>query len=144
MEILVKAKQANNPMFDFLNFNGRLKPFYKHMLQMMKDDNYPAEGGQYMAPRPIAVMPRPPALPPSVRHKFLLISIFTHDSFIVYSRLTPRLLTTYSQLTHHLLIVYSSHWSSFIDSNSGRQIQAIGRLCLHPIDQQNQRCSHWQ
>lgn len=43
MEILIKAKQANNPMFDFLNQNGRLNAFYKHSLQAMKDGNYPTE-----------------------------------------------------------------------------------------------------
>lgn len=43
MEILIKAKQANNPLFDFLNQNGRLNPFYKHTLQAMKDGNYPSD-----------------------------------------------------------------------------------------------------
>lgn len=43
MEILIKAKQANNPLFDFLNQNGRLNAFYKHTLQSMKDGNYPTE-----------------------------------------------------------------------------------------------------
>lgn len=42
MEILIKAKQANNPLFDFLNQSGRLNPFYKHTLQAMKDGNYPS------------------------------------------------------------------------------------------------------
>lgn len=53
MEILIKAKQANNPLFDFLNHSGPLNPFYKHMLQVMKDDNYPSEGGQYIPPKPV-------------------------------------------------------------------------------------------
>lgn len=43
MEILIKAKQANNPLFDFLNQSGPLNPFYKHTLQAMKDGNYPAD-----------------------------------------------------------------------------------------------------
>lgn len=43
MEILIKAKQTNNPLFDFLNQNGPLNPFYKHTLQAMKDGNYPAD-----------------------------------------------------------------------------------------------------
>lgn len=43
MEILIKAKQANNPSFDFLNQSGRLNPFYKHTLQAMKDGNYPVD-----------------------------------------------------------------------------------------------------
>lgn len=43
MEILIKAKQANNTLFDFLNQNGRLNAFYKHTLQAMKDGNYPTD-----------------------------------------------------------------------------------------------------
>lgn len=46
MEILIKAKQANNPLFDFLNQSGPLNPFYKHTLQAMKDGNYPADDKQ--------------------------------------------------------------------------------------------------
>lgn len=41
MEILIKAKQANNPLFEFLNQSSRLNRFYKHMLQTMKDGKYP-------------------------------------------------------------------------------------------------------
>lgn len=50
MEILIKAKQANNPLFEFLNQSSRLNPFYKHTLQSMKDGNYPADGGQLKSP----------------------------------------------------------------------------------------------
>lgn len=46
MEILIKAKQANNPLFDFLNQRGRLNPFYKHTLQSIKDGNYPSDNKQ--------------------------------------------------------------------------------------------------
>lgn len=41
MEILIKAKQANNPLFEFLNQSSRLNRFYKHMLQTIKDGKYP-------------------------------------------------------------------------------------------------------
>lgn len=43
MEILIKAKQSNNPQFEFLNRNSRLNNFYKHMLQCMKNGTYPEE-----------------------------------------------------------------------------------------------------
>lgn len=46
MEILIKAKQANNPLFEFLNQSSHLNPFYKHTLQALKDGNYPSEGDQ--------------------------------------------------------------------------------------------------
>lgn len=46
MEILIKAKQANNPLFDFLNQSGVLNPFYKHTLQAIKDGNYPTDNNQ--------------------------------------------------------------------------------------------------
>lgn len=43
MEILIKAKQSNNPQFEFLNRNSRLNNFYKHMLQCMKNGTYPED-----------------------------------------------------------------------------------------------------
>lgn len=46
MEILIKAKQANNPLFEFLNQSSQLNPYYKHMLQTMKDGKYPEESAQ--------------------------------------------------------------------------------------------------
>lgn len=55
MEILIKAKQANNPLFDFLNQNGCLNPFYKHTLQAMKDGNYPTENEQFESANSTAI-----------------------------------------------------------------------------------------
>lgn len=52
MEILIKAKQSNNPQFEFLNRNSRLNPFYKHTLQSIDNGTYP-EG----APSPQAQNP---------------------------------------------------------------------------------------
>nr|SVE74237.1 EOG090X07RL [Daphnia barbata] len=45
MEIIVKAKQANNPMFQFLHFDTALHPFYRHILTAIRNGNYvvPAE-----------------------------------------------------------------------------------------------------
>nr|SVE75809.1 EOG090X07RL [Daphnia hispanica] len=45
MEIIVKAKQANNPMFQFLHFDTALHPFYRHILAAIRNGNYvvPAE-----------------------------------------------------------------------------------------------------
>ena len=41
MEILLKAKQASNPQFNFLNHDGQYNPYYKHILLMMKNNTYP-------------------------------------------------------------------------------------------------------
>lgn len=41
MEILIKAKQSNNPLFEFLNQNNRMNPFYKHVMNAMKTNTYP-------------------------------------------------------------------------------------------------------
>lgn len=41
MEILLKTKQASNPQFNFLNHDGQLNSYYKHVLGMMKAGTYP-------------------------------------------------------------------------------------------------------
>ena len=40
MEIIVKAKQANNPMFEFLHFDCVLHPFYQHVLTSIRNGTY--------------------------------------------------------------------------------------------------------
>lgn len=41
MEILIKAKQSNNPLFEFLNQNNRMNRYYKHVMNAIKDNTYP-------------------------------------------------------------------------------------------------------
>uniref|UniRef100_A0A182SKE1 SURP motif domain-containing protein n=1 Tax=Anopheles maculatus TaxID=74869 RepID=A0A182SKE1_9DIPT len=41
MEILLKTKQANNPLFDFLNQSGRLFRYYRHVLLAFRTNQYP-------------------------------------------------------------------------------------------------------
>lgn len=43
MEILIKAKQSNNPQFEFLNLNNRLNAYYRHVLNAIKNGYYPIE-----------------------------------------------------------------------------------------------------
>ena len=43
MEIVLKAKQAGNPQFDFLNYGNWLNPYYKLLLQKIKDGSYTVE-----------------------------------------------------------------------------------------------------
>lgn len=40
MEIIVKTKQANNPMFQFLHFDSPLHPFYRHVLTAIRNGTY--------------------------------------------------------------------------------------------------------
>ncbi|XP_043216696.1 splicing factor, suppressor of white-apricot homolog [Amphibalanus amphitrite] len=40
MEILIKAKQSENAMFDFLAFDDPLQPFFRHMVVMIKAGRY--------------------------------------------------------------------------------------------------------
>nr|CAG4637846.1 EOG090X07RL [Chydorus sphaericus] len=40
MEIIVKAKQANNPMFQFLHFDSALHPFYRHVQAAIRNGTY--------------------------------------------------------------------------------------------------------
>ncbi len=42
MEIVLKAKQAGNPQFDFLNYGNWLNPYYKLVLQKIRDGSYQA------------------------------------------------------------------------------------------------------
>lgn len=41
MEILIKAKQSNNPQFEFLNMNGRCYAYYKFLVEAIKAGKYP-------------------------------------------------------------------------------------------------------
>lgn len=41
MEILLKAKQSNNPQFEFLSQNSTLNPYYKYVINSIKDGTYP-------------------------------------------------------------------------------------------------------
>ncbi len=41
MEILIKAKQSNNPLFEFLNQNNRMNKYYKHIMNAIKANTYP-------------------------------------------------------------------------------------------------------
>lgn len=43
MEILIKAKQANNPQFSFLSIDGPLHPYYKIVLEAIKAGKYNPE-----------------------------------------------------------------------------------------------------
>lgn len=44
MEIVIKTKQAGNPMFAFLCFDNSLNPYYKHMVMMIKNGRYVTTG----------------------------------------------------------------------------------------------------
>jgi hypothetical protein len=37
MEILLKTKQSSNTQFDFLNYDNHLNPYYKHLIQLIRD-----------------------------------------------------------------------------------------------------------
>ncbi|KAL7303293.1 hypothetical protein TKK_0004485 [Trichogramma kaykai] len=43
MEILIKAKQANNPQFSFLSIDGELQPYYKLVLEAIRSGKYDPE-----------------------------------------------------------------------------------------------------
>ncbi|THD26305.1 hypothetical protein D915_002742 [Fasciola hepatica] len=40
MEIILKAKQTNNPLFSFLNYDHRLNQFYKEVVKLIKSGRY--------------------------------------------------------------------------------------------------------
>lgn len=43
MEILIKAKQANNPQFAFLSIDGPLHQYYRYVLDAIKSGKYNPE-----------------------------------------------------------------------------------------------------
>lgn len=49
MEILLKMKQADNPQFNFLSFDGELHPYYRHMMAAIKSGRY-----KFTAPAPVS------------------------------------------------------------------------------------------
>lgn len=40
MEIMLKTKQKDNPLFDFLIFENILNRYYKHMIKLIKTARY--------------------------------------------------------------------------------------------------------
>lgn len=40
MEIILKTKQTNNKLFNFLYHDDSLNPYYKHLLTLIKDNVY--------------------------------------------------------------------------------------------------------
>lgn len=54
MEIVVKAKQASNGRFHFLDFGHRLNPFYKHLLARIREGYSPVAVPVQVDPVPAA------------------------------------------------------------------------------------------
>lgn len=40
MEVLLKAKQAHNPQFEFLSYDRPLYPYYQHVLSAIRSCRY--------------------------------------------------------------------------------------------------------
>ena len=59
MEILLKAKQSGNPVFDFLSVDSPLHPFYRHLISLVKSGQY--KRGKQSSPETIPKAPPPPA-----------------------------------------------------------------------------------
>ena len=61
MEILIKAKQSNNPQFEFLNQNNVLNKYYKYILNAIKEETYVTEEDSDSKDSTDATMPVAPA-----------------------------------------------------------------------------------
>jgi len=40
MEIMMKAKQKDNPQFQFLGYEDELNPYYQHLVKIMRSGRY--------------------------------------------------------------------------------------------------------
>ena len=61
MEILLKAKQSGNPVFDFLSVDSPLHPFYRHLISLVKSGQY--KRGKQSSPETLSKAPPPPPAP---------------------------------------------------------------------------------
>merc|ERR1719264_522086 len=61
MEILLKAKQSGNPVFDFLSNDSPLHPFYRHLVSLVKSGQY--KRGKQSSPETLPKAPPPPPAP---------------------------------------------------------------------------------
>ena len=61
MEILLKAKQSGNPVFDFLSNDSPLHPFYRHIISLVKSGQY--KRGKQSSPETFPKAPPPPPAP---------------------------------------------------------------------------------
>lgn len=77
MEILLRAKQAANPQFDFLSPGGKLYRYYRHVLMAIKTNRYPEEvepvpekeAEAVPAAAEEAEVPKPKVIVPSIKYK---------------------------------------------------------------------------
>lgn len=58
MEILLKAKQAGNPAFNFLNIDSPLNPFYKHLVKLIKMRQYVPQNHPDHSPSAPSLVPQ--------------------------------------------------------------------------------------
>ena len=64
MEILLKAKQSGNPVFDFLSNDSTLHPFYRHLVSLVKSGQY--KRGKQSSPETISTKAPPPPPAPLI------------------------------------------------------------------------------
>lgn len=84
MEILIKAKQSNNPQFEFLNQNNRVNKYYKHVLNAMKNGFYPeTEVVQEDKPEPTQPIKEEPIQPISTVIQYPVARILYNKLFMV-------------------------------------------------------------
>merc|ERR1712142_124723 len=57
-EILLKAKQSGNPVFEFLSLEHSLHKFYKHLLVMVKTKQYHKKEDPPPPPPPVSLVPQ--------------------------------------------------------------------------------------
>lgn len=126
MEILIKAKQANNPLFEFLNQNSRLNRFYKHMLQTMKDGKYPEASDR-------------PTNAQNEKSEMQMQGTSMPDYYSSTANYSKVNRSIGIDIFGEKVVLTPFFRLNFADLCANREIQTLGRLCVHTTHQQNQR-----
>jgi len=90
MEILLKAKQSGNPVFEFLSMDHPLHKFYKHLVMLVKTRQYKKKAPPLPSPPPVSLVPQYSDIAPNLAPKVVSIP-YKRSEDCSYSQLISKL-----------------------------------------------------